>query len=353
MALIHGRYDGWHAFGNVMPWGWADCAVTDAEKSWDLLRVFYPLSKPGQDLYIYKAPTDQPLGYHTGTPIGNIDAIPIESSIELYKQYGVMAFMGYNAYNEEDFAKIAEFVKDGGRLLLTLAHTTVTTSYDDVKNNRLSYTKTDIPALQDIDELVESSYRGVPVRVARVGEDLGEVIARTDDGIPLAVRFEYGKGYITLVNANAYPAHPAIREIYEKQLAAHMEYATSKEDVWAKTGDDVQFTVFRQEDGSSHVYFLAVDWYRNPAMIRTASLRVKSNEYKVELPFGVMIKAVVRNEVAAFAKSEDGEVLRISDKTVKVQGTGKVDFVIFAGGKSKTVAVDFANSPTADILIEI
>ena len=113
MALLHGRHDGWHGFGSRQPWGWAGKDNSDAENSWKLLRVFYPLSRPGEALYIHGCPTDRPVGYYSGTPLGNVDVLPIECDetqfgrlqafgslcpIGRYAAYDPRASDGYNAF---------------------------------------------------------------------------------------------------------------------------------------------------------------------------------------------------------------------------------------------------------------
>ena len=50
LAIIHGRYDGWHGFGRNSTWGWQGITDTDAEKSWDMLSEFYPESNLGDSL---------------------------------------------------------------------------------------------------------------------------------------------------------------------------------------------------------------------------------------------------------------------------------------------------------------
>ena len=89
---------------------------------WDLLKTIYPLSKPGAALYIHGCDTDHPVGYHTGTPMGNIDALPIESDVKLLENYGALAFMGYHCADESDYEKLTEYVSRGGKLMLTRAH---------------------------------------------------------------------------------------------------------------------------------------------------------------------------------------------------------------------------------------
>lgn len=344
MALLHGRYDGWHAFGHGRPWGWQGVKDSDAEKSWDLMKVIYPLSKPGDALYIYDCDTDRAVGYYTGTPLGNVDALPVESDRALMSRYGALAFMGYNCACEGDFARLRKYVEAGGRLLLTRAHMTDTTAFDDVAAYRLHMPGDLLGLGADEPVFRTSSVSGVPVDVCASGREPDEVLARTDDGAPLAVRYALGRGSVTLVNALAYPAHPAIRALYEQLLRAQLTELTRGERVWAECGDDVEFAVYDQEDGARHIYLLAVDWFRPVEGLRRATLRVGDARYEAAMPFGVMLKAVSDGERIAWPHSEAGEVLSVSAAGARVQGAGRVAFTLACGGAQRDVEVDFTDA---------
>jgi hypothetical protein len=147
-----------------------------------------------------------------------------------------------------------------------------------------------------------------------------------------------------VVHAREYPAHSAICALYEEQIKSICKEATSKEKVWAETGNDVEFSVYRQEDQSMHIYFLAVDWYHDPNSIRTATLRIGADQYNLPIPFGVMIKGLCKENVAVFAEGEDGEVLSVENGVATVQGEGTVSFRVCKNGKQSVETVDFTKS---------
>ncbi len=350
MGLLHGRYDGWHAFGNHHPWGWQDAPNGDAEKSWDLLKVFYPLSKPGDALYIHGCSTDHAVGYHTGTPMANVDVLPVESGIELLKKYKVLAFMGYHCAQPGDAAKLSDYVNNGGQLLLTRAHLTDTTDFYDVLNYRIK----ESDDLQNVfsdgtPEYVENHVKGCAVKVCTNIAVPDRVIMRTDEGLPLVCEYDLGSGTVALVNALAYPSHPAVRPIYEQLLEQLMRNQLEQEAVWSENGDDVGSAVYKQEDGSTHIYFMAVDWFRPEELTRRAVLRIDENRYIVELPFGVMLKCVIAGDCAAWPHTENGGVLSVGNKTVCVQGTGKVAFTLARAGAQREVVVDFSEKPIQEL----
>ena len=350
MGLIHGRYDGWHAFGNSHPWGWQDKKLSEAERSWDLLKTIYPLSKPGAALYIHGCDTDHPVGYHTGTPMGNIDALPIESDVKLLENYGALAFMGYHCAEESDYEKLTEYVSRGGKLMLTRAHMTDTTWFDDVAEYKLHQAKGHPFAFcAGEPHYVENHVNGASVQVCDNAAEPTEVLARTDEGLPLVCIYALGEGQVVLFNAKAYPANAAIRPLYEQQITRLMQAETEKEPIWAETGDDVGSAVYVQDDGARHVYLLAVDWYRPESNIRTARVRVGQDKYAVEMPFGTMIKCVAKSDCVAWPHSEDGEVLSVEDGKARVQGSGVVKFTVGKAGTAREVEIDFAQAAVQEI----
>ena len=342
VAFLQGQYDPWHGFINYQPWGWTDRHYGEAEASWQLLKTVYPKSQPGDALYYHRCPSDKAVGYYSGTPNGNVDVIPAESGANVYKQYKVLAFLGYHCADRENLERLLEFVKCGGKLILTRAHMTTTTNYDDISNKKLKYGE-DMPLSFVSGEPVfeNITYQGHEIEVCVNGEPCEEVI-QSETGHDIVCRYRIGKGEVVLFNVNAYPAHPSIKALYENELRTSMKKAVSEEDVWAQTGDDVEFSVYDCGNGEKHIYLLAVDWYREPSIMRKAILIIGSHRYEIDVPFGVMLKCVVKDGVGVYAYTEDVEILNVDSNTCRVQGTGRDSIVILSEGKATTKAVDFS-----------
>jgi hypothetical protein len=353
MALVHGRYDGFVGFRRDFTWGWFPIDDyekgnnTDAENSWDLMKVFYPQSRPGESIYRHPCPTDKPQGYYTSTPLGCVDTLPIEQAPFGEISYGALAFMGYNCYEKEDFDRLEAYVKNGGRLMLTMAHMTDTTLLSDIRAGRLNYCETAFSFTEGAPKMQNACVNGVEIPLC-VNAKAGEVLARTDDGKALVSRYAYGKGEVILFHAGVYPSHAAICELYGKMLKDTMVELTSKEPSWVSCGEDMQFTVY--DDGDTReIYLIAPDWYNAPDSLRHAEIRVGEYKYKVELPFGVMIKCVIKGDTLVYPHSEDGEVLSICGDEICVQGEGKVEFTVCKNGKWSTKSVDFSEQNTVTL----
>lgn len=344
IAFAHGRLDGINFFGINRTWGHRDEPQTAAEDSWKLIKAVYPMANPCVSVYRHGCPEDVPQGYHTGTPYGQIDAIPVEGKLSTWRDYGAVAFLGYNCLEQDDAERMMKYVKNGGTLLLTRAHLTSTTALEDIRVGNLSFEESALSLCDGNPEFVCDTLGGAPLSVCINEKEPTETAVYTDGGHPLVCIYKIGKGKIILFNTKEYPSHEAIRSLYEETMKELFRETTAKEPVWAETGDDVEFALYKQKDGGSHVYFLAVDWYRAPEPVRHATLRMGEAKYDIDVPFGIMLKCVTNDDTAIWAENEDGEVISINGNTVTVQGTGKVTFNIAKDGKIKAHTVDFSEN---------
>jgi hypothetical protein len=104
------------------------------------------------------------------------------------------------------------------------------------------------------------------------------------------------------------------------------------------------------DDGEvREIYLIAPDWYRAPEKLRNAEIRVGEHKYPVSLPFGVMIKCVVKGDTLVYPHSECGEVLEILGNEIRVQGEGMETFTVCRDGKQNDIRVDFSAQNTAII----
>lgn len=351
MALVHGRDDGVHFFGKNNIWG-VRRPQSAAEDSWELLKTFYPKAAVNRAVYKHACPENEPQGYHSGTPYGTLDIIPASGKPATWNAHRALAFLAYNRCEEGDAKQMLSYVKRGGKLLLTRAHLTVTSDMDAVYNGELEFAENAMNFANGMPKFVPKTVNGVAVSVCENAQKPDEVLATCDDGTPLVCAYRRGKGEVILFNTSAYPSHPAITAIYERELLKMAEWANAAEPVWASCGDDVEFAVYRQADGGSHVYFLAMDWYREPDFLRHATLRVGAEQYDVEMPFGVMLKCVCNDQTAVWAKSEEGEVLSLGKNTATVQGTGTVTFCVAKSGTVTEKTVDFTVAPVLEIALD-
>ncbi|MBQ3228354.1 MAG: hypothetical protein IJB43_07205 [Clostridia bacterium] len=357
IAILHGRYDGWNGFAGGSLWGMPHMRVSEPEKSWSLLKVFYPLSNISEKgTTVPKLPAaiedNRPRGMYTGTPRGHVDVMPIEKGI--YDGYKLLAFLGHNTADRDDFDRVYGFVKKGGTLLTTWAHLSSATRLDDIQNHNFKYLYHSLSAAlttaKPIFETRNCNGKKLPIAVNPPADV--EVLEKTDDGMPFVYSVKVGEGRVILVNTIYHPANDAVRSIYEKLLRNLQAKLYAEEPSEMTCGEDVQYAIYKQENGDYHYYVTPVDWYNDPAPKRSATLRVGEDVYPLSLTFGDIIKIVANNTTAAWAEEMDAEVLSIEGDRVTVQGVDTVTLHICRGGKEHVYKLDCTTEPVAFIAQE-
>lgn len=353
IAFLHGRYDGWDGFDRTRIFGMTHMLIGEAELSWSLMRVFYPLSMPNDMNLRFPCESplvdDKPRGCYSGTPRGSIDVLPVEAGD--YSDYKLLSFVGYNSADKKDFDRLLDYVKKGGMLLGGWPHFSPTTDLEDIQSYRHTYLSHPLTnCLTDgAPEFSVQSYKGKPIPACVNLTNGGEVLERTDQGTPLVYSLSCGKGKIILVNCKFYPANEAIRPVYEKILCDLQAQFANDETTEIICGEDVQYTTYLQEDGTKHFYLTPVDWYNKPDFTRYASLRVGEDVLPISLSFGAIVKIVATDTIAAWCEEESAEVLSISEQAVTVQGVDTVTLHIFTGGKETIHTLNCSKKPTKTV----
>lgn len=332
IAFVHGRYDGWIGFEeNKLVWGMPHIQSGEAEQGWEVLRAVYPLNRINKSLYIDGCPTEA-VGFYSGTPLGCADVIPAEAGD--YERYRLIIFAGYHKAEMEDVVKLVSFLQKGGVLITGWAYLSDTTNRDDVDEYRHHYL--DFPGVLAQPVFVEDSFCGKTVWVADKIPQGAEVVVRTDSGNALVYELVSGEGRLLFVNAREYAGNIALTDLWEELIRKQLKQIVDKESCWIYCGEDVEFTVYDQEDGSRIFYVLAVDWYHEPDCLRTVTLRVGDFTYQISVKFGVMLKILVKGNTAVWADTEDVELRSLGDNCVEIIGLTECDIHIASNGVEKT-----------------
>lgn len=350
IAFLHGRYDGWDVFTENMIWGKTSMGYTDAEKGWNLIRFFYPRNVALRSIYRHPCPNES-VGFYSGTPYGNVDIYPMEG--EDFSDYSLLIAAGYNKALPEDMDKLEAYVSAGGTLLLGWPQCSVTTDRKKTLAGEHTYLKHPFPnRILPEQTFVSDTFKGLPLTVGAspVPADASPLL-KTDSDRVLAYSVPLEKGKTVFVNAVEYAGNPAVRAIYEELLHRFVPEALNKEAVYGEGDRDVQFSLFRQPDGSDHLYFMATDWYNGDETLRQGTLILGQNRYTVPASLVTPTKVVVNQGIAAWSNEGENEVLSVSEGEVTVQGIGRGTFTLAHGGKTETVTVDFAREPVQKILL--
>lgn len=355
VGFIYGRHDGFDCQNSNSIWGVDSFNESDAERSWELMRLFYPLGNINKFIWRMPCPEDQSIGMFTGTPYGSCNAVPIEESTQQLSKYKLLSFAGYNAAAAEDTAKLYDYVNGGGTLVVGWPHLSVTVDRRDVEQYRHEYIRTPLTNLfsSDFTDFTADSVGGYEIHINRcVSVDNGEVVSKTDSGAPLLIKYAVGNGEIYFVNAMEYPAaNQSLMNVYKDTVRYLTERINSKEHTWIKCKEDVQFAVYDRDDGLMDIYVTPVDWYNAPEKVRSATLMLGEKQFELSLNFGKMIKIVSDGAVAAWVDSEDGEVTSVNGEKICLHGYGKLPVCIIKSGELTSAEIDFTGETVCELRI--
>ncbi len=342
IAFISGRSDGWECFATYSKiWGHPDFNFDSPEKAWNTLTYFYPKSVLN-NFYIMGCP-DEPQGFYSGTPHGNVDIVPIESPD--FSRYRLVASVGYNKATREDMDKFEKHLENGGTLLLGWPQLSTTTNRKKVVSLEHEYVKhTLVPTENPV--FVEDTFMGEKISVAENIPE-GNTLVYTDNRRPLVVEYK-NKGSFIFVNAREYAGEGAVDKAWRIALDKAVPECIKEEKIHARGNENVQFTVFENEDQSRNVYFIATDWHKDNGD-GEGVLVVGDNEYTIPVPFGTLIKTAVYQNVALYPDCDTAEVITLTSSTARVQGVGVETFNLLKDGKCEKLSVDFTKTPVCEI----
>ena len=327
VAVFQGRYCGWACYGRPAPvWGSdrPEFRFGPPEESFDLLNVFYPRSVVAS-IYRVPCPTS-PQGWFTGTPFGPVDLLPVEASAAVLARYRVAIFLGWNTFSEDDFAALADFVQQGGTLLLAKPHVSA-----------------EVRRMQPSD---------IPQDSASLGVLLGEYAQDMPDTDTPVVR-SVGKGKVIYFPADCYPADPRIRARYQQEMCDSVELVCAHEASrgWIRGNNDVHFAVYEQPNRDLRtIYLLNIDWWSGrPAA--SATLRFGGGEWPIAARAGVIEVMTISPHLAVMPVEQDMDILDIREDAgiarITVQSDAGGDIHVFLAAEATACRV--LNVPTGGV----
>ncbi len=342
IAFLHGRMDGWNGFGVHGLWGMPSMPYGEESESWKVAKVFYPnnsiLGRGCSKTGCIPADTTKPVGIFSGTPYGCVDAIPVENG--KFDEYSLLIFAGYNKAEASDLDRLYDYVSKGGTLICAWPHFSDTTSKPEIDKYNLNIVN---------HKLVSALCKGKPefaddnnIRICTNVADC-EVVKTTQNGNPLVCNIALGEGKIILVNSLYYPGNDAVLDLYKEVVATESAKVLDKEPVRIECGDDVEYTVFKQNDGTRHYYFTAVDWYNDSEEKRNAKMIIDGKSYTISMSFGDIVKVVTDGKTAIWPECDCCEVLSLDGDSFTAQGWGVQKFNVAGNGSIKALNIDFTD----------
>ena len=262
----------WEGFGPAAP----EWEYGRPERGWLLADVFLP----GVWLCPVLRETSTLRRWFAGTPHGQIDVVPIEADADCLAAYRFLLMPGWHTMQEDDMAKLAVWVSEGGTLVLSLAQLQVS----DDRTIVLRHGPVAFPSAAAIERLCgltidgfEPAEAGVEVEV----ELSGRVFCLTDDehgtpslarvtpgpaatvrlhagDRPLLVEHRLGKGRVFTWTSVDYFGHAGLLPLVRAWLEAFV--GCLDKPVRLTGGDgEVAYFVYPEGDGK-RVYLVNTDW---------------------------------------------------------------------------------------------
>lgn len=287
LAIVRGDDDGHPGIWNPYAWGvynsGSQWELSDADKAWEMYYTFY---------------TRCPLfaQFNTGEydisgnpPAGQLDMLPAKGDFSTYK---TLVFLGTNRMDEELYAKLIRFVKDGGHLIIALSH------FDNspVRGGEMRYFRdgkirelcgfniagigeSDVYGISVYRQSSDSRYdmpskavwrdpnfngRITAVKIADRLEEKTTIIAglrssarqkasvEDFDQKPLLIEHRLGKGLVFTITAAEAPGSYGLREFVNNLLWASLR--VNRPEVDFITGDRIRYAVY--EDNGAQKFYL-------------------------------------------------------------------------------------------------
>ena len=281
-AFVLGNNDGFvgMSFPSFAIWGQHGTAETNKnwkcgspEATWGAVKsVAFPIVKDALAPY--------PNHWLAATPYGQIDVTQIdnENYASDLARYDCLIYAGWNTMTKRIAKLLANYVQNGGDLLLCLPH--LSTRSD---RNMDNYNVADLIGKGDLSVLmplkVKERKDGMAV-FERIPPNVK--VLENHNGLPVVLEAKLGKGTVRLVAAWDYPGdNKPFRDIYKKQVADMLEKHAPPVTVSGDDANRVSYSVYDKT-----VYILNMDCVKESIVKvnfgkKTDTVRLAPHEIKV------------------------------------------------------------------------
>lgn len=266
IAFVSGRYDSWGGFCGSSVWNQflrEEWGYGPAEYSWRILDELGNRRKWGDVANFGERDLSAGALY---------DIIPIESDLETLCSYERLVFLGWNTMTDGDMEKLTEYVRRGGKLLMTAAHLNYNTSRSgslllpdrekmealfgctftgksictnsgtkfrrNSLDNQVLYPGCDTFFSDPLYSAGYTEYLDTQLLGAQPVGFLSDTFwGKQEDGFYTVVENRVGQGIATLVTCSSYPGDPALYPLY-RAIAREWVSASARNDDVQVLGSD-------------------------------------------------------------------------------------------------------------------
>ena len=318
VAVIQGRNCSWKSFGRSSMWAQDDkkWAFNKINESFDLLNIFYPentIDAAGAN------------GWFTSTPYGAVDILPIEASLEVMSKYKTLLFLGWNSYAADDVKRLNDFVKAGGKLILSSVH---------LNSNLQPHTAATFPVDDtQIKALLGSNYKRLTT----------------------TTEIKRGAGQIIYFPQPYYPSQSELRQAYQSKIVELTEASIQDEYIkgWVKPIGKVGFTAW-DSPLKRTLYLLNVKW--ESAEAQEAVLMLGDNQFTVAVNKARMTTIHCKDQLGIMPLSNTTDVLKISKYKkgwrITIQATEADTITVYNGRSGKTTNHTIDKAGVTDLFVK-
>lgn len=323
------------------------------ERGWELLDIYMP----GVWLYPVKQDNSRIRMFLGSSPNGQTDLVTIDGDLEKLKKYELLVLPGWNTMTGDNYAKLIEYVRNGGHLVISATQCTnhVSRNFLIDKKNFDFFNHGDLTELSGvrIDSLAppvkkirwkdgrSCQAEGLPGLNATIIRDT-RVLAQSETGLPVLVEKSIGKGKVWTLLAGEYWGADALDD-FRRQLGDTLK-RIHQGDLYI-SGDirDIDYHVYDLPDGLRRIAFLNTDWTQ-AGNTKDLILHFPGNEIPVAVKEGTLVN-ILTNGKFSLKNTVPGSCARFiglsgENMTLSLSGTGKQDFWLYPGGSFGLVDQD-------------
>jgi len=285
LAFVSGRYDSWGGFCGSSVWNQflrEEWGYSHPEYSWRLLDELGTRRKWGD------------VANHGDNDLSNgalYDIIPIESDLEALCRYDRLIFLGWNTMTDADMDKLTEYVRRGGKLLMSAAHLNYNTARNgnlmlppkekvealfgcsftlrSIRTNsgtkfrrnsldgELLYPGNDTPLCDPLYSAGYTEFLDTQLLSAKpVGYLSDSFWVRDEEHFYPVVENRVGEGVATLVTSSSYPGDPALYPLYRALAREWVSASGRNSDIRVLGGDRLRWARY----AGGKLYLLNTDY---------------------------------------------------------------------------------------------
>ena len=286
-GFLFGLHDGWTGFCQSSVWNQfnrKEWGHGSAEYSWRILDTIGTKRKWGDTENYGESDLSSMPAY------GTYDIVPIEADVSILSKYDYLVFLGWNTMTDENMDKLTEYVKGGGRLLLSGAHLNYSvkregeyippseeklekligaryTGEDFTSNYGSKFTYNTLnenhryPASVSFgcDPLFSAGaldYMKLELTSANELAHIENTWVKGDNLGTTVIENKIGDGTVTFVTSKNYPGNPALTPLYSMLMREFVKASARDADIKVIASDRLRYTVYE----GNVIYLLNTDF---------------------------------------------------------------------------------------------